>query len=164
VQATGSLNLKSTSEYKNIPLEVVLHSLDAAPDGLPDSEAGNRLRKFGYNELPETKKNPFLEFLLRYWGPMPWLLELAMGLSLLLGHYPEGIIIFALLTLNAVIGQKHSSRSQRTVELLKKKLAVRAKVLRDGKWAMKEAREIVPGDIIAVKLGDIIPADAVIAD
>jgi len=164
VQATGSLNLKSTSEYKNIPLEVVLHSLEAAPDGLSDSEAGNRLQKFGYNELPETKKNPFLEFLLRYWGPMPWLLELAMGLSLLLGHYVEGVIIFALLTLNAVIGHKHSSRSQKTVELLRKKLAVRAKVLRDGKWVMKEAKEIVPGDIIAVKLGDIIPADAVIAD
>ena len=87
-----------------------------------------------------------------------------MGLSFILGHYLEGIIIFALLTLNAVIGHKHSSSSQRTVELLKKKLAVRAKVLRDGTWVMKEAREIVPGDIIAVKLGDIIPADAVIAD
>ncbi len=160
MQATGSLNL----EYKNIPLEVVLQSLEAATDGLPDSEAGNRLRTFGYNEIPETKKNPFLEFLLRYWGPMPWLLELAMGLSLILGHYLEGIIIFALLTLNAVIGHKHSSSSQKTVELLKKKLAVRAKVLRDGKWTMKEAREIVPGDIIAVKLGDIVPADAMIVN
>jgi H+-transporting ATPase len=149
LQATGSLNLKSTSEYKNIPLEGVLQSLEAATDGLPDSEAGNRLRTFGYNEIPETKKNPFLEFVLRYWGTMPWLLELAMGLSLILGHYLEGIIIFALLTLNAVIGHKHSSSSQKTVELLKKKLAVRAKVLRDGKWTMKEAREIVPGDIIA---------------
>jgi H+-transporting ATPase len=164
LQATGSLNLKSTSEYKNIPLEGVLQSLEAATDGLPDSEAGNRLRTFGYNEIPETKKNPFLEFVLRYWGPMPWLLELAMGLSLILGHYLEGIMIFALLTLNAVIGHKHSSSSQKTVELLKKKLAVRAKVLRDGKWTMKEAREIVPGDIIAVKLGDIVPADAMIVN
>jgi H+-transporting ATPase len=164
LQARSSLNLKSTSEYKNIPLEVVLQSLDAAIDGLPDSETGNRLRKFGYNEIIETKKNPFLEFLLRYWGPMPWLLELAIGLSFILGHYLEGLIIFALLTLNAVIGHKHSSSSQKAVELLKKKLAVRAKVLREGKWTMKEAREIVPGDIIAVKLGDIVPADAMIVN
>jgi H+-transporting ATPase len=68
------------------------------------------------------------------------------------------------LTLNAVIGHKHSSSSQKIVELLKKKLAIRARVLRDSTWVMKDAREIVPGDIIAVKLGDIVPADAVIAD
>ena len=91
---------------------------------------------------------------------MPWLLELAMGLSFILRHYLEGIIIFALLTVNAVIGQVHSRGSQKAVELLKKKLAVKAKVLRDGKWVMKEAKKIVPGDIIAVGLGDIVPADA----
>jgi H+-transporting ATPase len=162
--ATGSLNLKSTSEYKNIPLEVVLQTLETETDGLPDSEAGNRLRQFGYNEIIEIKKNSFLEFLLRYWGPMPWLLEIAMGLSFILGHFLEGMIIFALLTLNAVIGHKHSSSSQKIVELLKEKLAIRAKVLRNSTWVMKDAREIVPGDIIAVKLGDIVPADAVIAD
>jgi H+-transporting ATPase len=96
LQAIDSLHLKSSSEYKNLPLEVVLQSLEAAIDGLPDSEAANRLRKFGYNEIIETKKNPLLEFLLRYWGPMPWLLELAMGLSFILGHHLEGIIIFGI--------------------------------------------------------------------
>ena len=91
---------------------------------------------------------------------MPWLLELAMGLSFILRHNLEGIIIFVLLTVNAVIGHVHSRGSQKAVELLKKKLAIRAKVLRDGKWGMEEAKEIVPGDIIAVGLGDIVPADA----
>jgi len=152
--------VRSTSEYKKVSLGETLKSLETSTDGLSEPEAGKRLEVFGYNEITEKKKNPFLEFLLRYWGPMPWLLELAMGISFVLRHYLEGIIIFVLLTVNAVISHMHSRGSQRAVELLKKKLAVQAKALRDGKWMMKEAREIVPGDVISVKLGDIIPADA----
>jgi H+-transporting ATPase len=158
--ALMDLEVRSTSEYKKIPLEKTLKSLETSTDGLSESEARNRLETFGYNELTEKKRNPFLEFLLRYWGPMPWLLELAMGLSFVLKHYLEGIIILVLLTVNAVIGHLHSRGSQKAVELLKKKLALKAKVLRSGKWVMKEAKEIVPGDIIAVGLGDIVPADA----
>ena len=155
-----NLKVKSTSEYKKISLEETQAFLEASIDGLSESDAGKRLEIFGYNEIVEEKKNPFLEFLLRYWGPMPWLLELAMGLSFILRHYLEGIIIFVLLTVNAVIGYVHSRGSQKAVELLNKKLAIKAKVLRDGKWVMKEAKEIVPGDTIAVGLGDIVPADA----
>lgn len=154
------LKIRNTSEYERLSIDDTLKALDTSTDGLSESEAENRLKTFGYNEITEKKKNPLLEFLLRYWGPMPWLLELAMALSFILRHYLEGIIIFVLLTVNAVIGHMHSRGSQRAVELLKKKLAVQAKVLRDGKWTVKEARKIVPGDIIAVKLGDIIPADA----
>ncbi|MBI4767447.1 MAG: plasma-membrane proton-efflux P-type ATPase, partial [Deltaproteobacteria bacterium] len=154
--------VRNTADYKKISLEAILKSLETSLDGLAESEAGKRLEKFGYNEIVEKKKNSFLEFLLRYWGPMPWLLELAMGLSFLLKHDLEGIIIFFLLTVNAVIGHLHSRGSQKAVELLKKKLAVKAKVLRDGQWVMKEAKEIVPGDIIAVGLGNIVPADAVL--
>jgi H+-transporting ATPase len=154
------LTVRSTSEYKKISLEETLKSIETSTDGLTESEVRKRLAAFGYNEIVEKKKNPLLEFLLRYWGPMPWLLELAMGLSFLLRHYLEGIIIFVLLTVNAVIGHVHSRGSQKAVELLKKKLAIKAKVLRDGMWVVKEAKEIVPGDIIAVGLGDIVPADA----
>ncbi len=156
------VTLRSTSYYKGLSGEALLQRLETSGDGLTQSEAAKRLALFGYNEIAEVKRHPFLDFLLRYWGPMPWLLELAMGLSFLLGHYLEGIIIFLLLTMNAVIGHRHSRSSQEALELLKKKLAVRAKVLRDGTWLVKEAREIVPGDILAVKLGDIAPADAVI--
>ncbi|MEW6002645.1 MAG: HAD-IC family P-type ATPase, partial [Nitrospirota bacterium] len=151
---------RSTSEYKKISMEETLKFLETSTDGLTESEAGKRLRIFGYNEIIEKKKNPFLEFLLRYWGPMPWLLELAMALSFILRHYFEGIIIFVLLTVNAVIGHMHSLGSQKAVELLKKKLAIKAKVLRDGKWITIDAREIVLGDIIVMKIGDIVPADA----
>ncbi len=152
--------MTSTAEYKKLSLEESLAVLETSRDGLSGSEAAKRLQIFGYNEIAEKKKNPFLDFLLRYWGPMPWLLELAMALSFVLRHYLEGTIIFVLLTVNAVIGQMHSRGSQRAVELLKKKLAVKAKVLRDGGWTIIEAKEVVPGDILAVGLGDIIPADA----
>ncbi len=132
-----NLKVRNTSEYKLIPIEESLKILETCKDGLSESDAVKRLEIFGYNEIAEKKKNPFLEFLLRYWGPMPWLLELAMGLSFILSHYLEGTIIFVLLTVNAVIGHVHSRGSQKAVELLKKKLAVKAKVLRDGKWVMK---------------------------
>ena len=154
------LKATSTTEYKKITLEETLGLLKTSTEGLTESDAKKRIELFGYNEIAEKRKNLFLEFLLRYWGPMPWLLELAMGLSFVLRHYFEGIIIFVLLTVNAVIGHVHSRGSQKAMELLKKKLAIKAKVLRDGKWIMKDAKEIVPGDIISVGLGDIVPADA----
>jgi H+-transporting ATPase len=156
--------LRSTSDYQGISKEALLQRLETPGDGLTQAGAEKRLALFGYNEIAEVKRHPFLDFLLRYWGPMPWLLELAMGLSFLLGHRLEGIIIFLLLTMNAVIGHRHSRSSQEALRLLKKKLAVKAKVLRDGSWVVQEAREVVPGDIIAVKLGDIAPADAAIID
>jgi len=156
------LKIKATSEYKNISLEETFKFLEASADGLQESEVINRLKIFGYNEITEEKRKPLLEFLLRYWGPMPWLLELAMGISFGLSHYIEGTIIFVLLTMNAIIGQIHSSSSQNVIALLKKKLAIKAKVLRNKKWSKEDAKEIVDGDIISVKLGDIVPADAMI--
>ncbi len=75
---------KSTSEYKRISVEESLNILGSSMDGLSNSDAGKRLDIFGYNEIAEKKTNPFLDLLLRYWGPMPWLLELAMALSFIL--------------------------------------------------------------------------------
>ncbi|MGB9727974.1 MAG: plasma-membrane proton-efflux P-type ATPase [Nitrososphaeria archaeon] len=154
------MKAKSTSEYRNLSIDDAMKLLDTTKNGLSEAEAGKRLEVFGYNEVVEERKNPIVEFLLRFWGPMPWLLELAAVLSILLGHRLEGIIILILLTVNAVVGHWHTRGSQKAVELLKKKLAVKVKVIRDGKWMIKEARELVPGDIISVRLGDIVPADA----
>lgn len=154
------LKVKATSEYKNISLEETYKFLEASVDGLTESEAKNRINILGYNEIVEKKRNPLFDFLLRYWGPMPWLLELAMGISFGLSHYLEGMIIFALLTMNAIIGQIHSSSSQSVIKLLKKKLAIKAKVLRNKIWSKEDAKGMVVGDIISVKLGDIVPADA----
>ena len=152
--------LPGTAEYKKFSVEETLGLLETSAAGLTASEAGGRLAAFGRNEISEKKKNSFFEFVLRYWGPMPWLLELAMGLAFVLNHRLEATIIFALLTLNAIIGQMHSRSSQKALGLLKRKLAIKARVLRDGVWAMIDSREVVPGDIISVRLGDIVPADA----
>ncbi|MHB8481977.1 MAG: plasma-membrane proton-efflux P-type ATPase [Nitrospiria bacterium] len=156
----GELMVRATSEYEKMSAGETLNVLETSADGLTEAEAGKRLETFGYNEVTPIKKNPILEFLSRYWGPMPWLLELAMALSLGLGHPLEGIIIFSLLTINAGIGYLHSRGSEKAVQLLKKKLAVTAKLLRNSIWVSKEAREVVPGDILSVRLGDIVPADA----
>jgi H+-transporting ATPase len=154
------LRVRNTSEYQQLSIEETLSLLNASASGLKDSEARDRIGLFGYNEVVEEKKNLVVEFLLRYWGPMPWLLELAIALSIFLKHYLEAGIIFALLTINTIIGQIQSRGSQRALEALKKRLAVKAQALRDGEWVTLEAREIVPGDIISIGLGNVVPADA----
>jgi H+-transporting ATPase len=152
--------IKNTNEYKNISLEETYKFLETTADGLSDSEVKRRIEKYGKNEIVEKQQNSLLEFILRYWGIMPWLLEVAMGLAFALNHYFEGIIIFSLLSANAVIGQIHSRGSQKVMDLLKKRLAVKSKILRNKKWSEKDVKGIVAGDIISVKLGDIVPADA----
>ncbi|MGA7161942.1 MAG: plasma-membrane proton-efflux P-type ATPase [Bacteroidota bacterium] len=152
--------IRPTAEFKEPSIADTYLFLRANEKGLTDANILERLSFFGKNEIAEKKKNPTLEFLRRYWGPMPWLLELAMALSFGLNHEIEGIIIFALLTVNAVIGFMHSRGSEKAVELLKQRLAIKAKVLRNGIWRTEDSARIVPGDIIVAKLGDIIPADA----
>ena len=152
--------IKNTSEYKTISIGETLKLLETSSDGLSDSEVQYRLGIFGFNEIAEKKENPVVELLRRYWGPMPWLLEVAIVLSIVLKHYLEAGIIFALLTINTVIGQIQSRGSQRALETLKERLAGKARVLRNKKWVDIESRELVPGDIVSIGLGDIVPADA----
>ena len=158
------MKVRDTSEYKKMSPEEVLGHLETTEDGLRTKEAGSRLQQFGYNEIQEIRRNPVLEFLKRYWGPMPWLLEISIVLTLVLKHYTESIIIFTLLTINAVIGSLQSRNSHKAVEMLKKKLDIKSKVLRNKEWVLLDAREIVPGDILMLKLGDLVPADAYLLD
>jgi len=159
-----SVKLRTTSDYSKMTLEEALQALNVTKDGLTEEETAKRIRDFGYNEITEKKNNPVLGFLKRYWGPMPWLLELSIALTIILNHYVESVIIFVLLTMNAVIGFLQSNHSQKAVSMLKKKLEINAKVLRDGKWVLLQAKDLVPGDIINVKFGDLIPADAYIVN
>lgn len=148
-----------TKDGHRVAPEEMMKSLNSSTAGLTEAEAGDRIRRFGPNEIEEAKKNPVLQFFKRYWGPMPWLLEFAMVLTILLEHYTEGILIFVLLTVNAAIGFLQSQHSQKAVGLLKKRLQIRAKVLRDGQWTLRDAKDLVPGDILKLKLGDLVPAD-----
>jgi H+-transporting ATPase len=158
------IKVRNTAEYKASSVEEALRLLAATPAGLTGSEARRRLQLFGRNEVVSKKRSPAVEFLSRFWGPMPWLLELAIVLSCILRHYLEAGIIFALLTINAIIGHIQARGSQKALDSLKKRLAVRARVLRDGNWAVIEAGEVVSGDIVALGLGDMVPADAKIVD
>ena len=158
------MSIKKTSDYGQLTLEDVFTLTHSSSDGLTDPEAKMRIQTFGLNEITEKKRSAVVEFLSRYWGPMPWLLEVTVVLSYVLNRLLDSIIIFGLLTTNALIGFHHSRSSQRALEILKTRLAIKAKVLRDGKWVIRDAREIVPGDIISISLGDLVPADAKIID
>jgi H+-transporting ATPase len=154
------VNPRSTNEYRKISVEETIRLLETSPNGLTETEAQERIDRFGRNQVVEKQKNPALDFLSHYWGPMPWLLESAMALSYILGHYLELVIVFVLLTINAIIGFLHTRSSRKALDLLKKRLAVKARVLRDGQWVVRDARELVPGDTIGIGLGDLAPADA----
>lgn len=131
---------------------------------LTTDEAKKRLAEKGYNELPEKKQNILLKFLSYFWGPIPWMIEIAAILSAVLQADTQLVIILALLFVNATIGFWQEKQAANAVAALKEKLASTARVLRDDKWQEIPARELVPGDHIRLRLGDIIPADIQITE
>jgi H+-transporting ATPase len=154
------MTVKATADYAEVSIDNAYIALNTSAKGLTEDEVTRRIAEVGHNAVSEKRKNALADLFSRYWGPMPWLLELTMVLSYVVGHYLEVAIIFGLLTTNAVIGFHHARSSQKALELLKKRLAVKAKVLRNEKWVVIDARKIVPGDVIQVGLGDLVPADA----
>jgi H+-transporting ATPase len=127
--------------------------------GLSSEEVARKIEQYGPNEIPEKKVNPYRKFLSYFWGPIPWMIEVAAVLSLLIQHYEDFAIIFTLLIVNAIVGFWQEHKADNAIELLKKRLAPKARVLRDGKWSEIPSRELVPGDVVRVRLGDIVPAD-----
>jgi len=142
------------------PLEAVESHLGFSSQGITSSEAQARLAAHGYNELPEKKSNSLLKFLSYFWGPIPWMIEVAAVLSAILRHWDDFGIILALLVMNAGVGFWEEFQAGNAVAALKAKLALHARVKRDGAWLTIPARELVPGDFLRVCIGEIIPADA----
>jgi len=151
---------KRTPEGNQESLEALKRRLGFSEAGLTVAEVRRRLEEFGYNEIPEHRRNPVLKFLSYFWGPIPWMIEAAVVLSAIVRHWAELAIIAVLLVVNAVIGFWEEYQAGNTIEALKAKLALRARVKRDGRWSNIAARELVPGDLIRLRLGDFIPADA----
>ncbi len=151
---------EAKEEMKSVPMAELQATLGSSPEGLSHGEALKRLSQYGPNEIAEKKANPLLKFLAYFWGPIPWMIEGAVVLSGLVRHWPDFFIILLLLVANAVVGFWEEREAGNAIAALKAKLAVTARVKRDGKWAGVPARELVPGDVIRVRLGDIIPADA----
>ncbi len=152
-------------EAAKLSVEEVLERLGVDPSrGLGEDEARRRLERLGPNEIPEEKPNPLLQFLRYFWGPIPWMIEAALVLSLWLHDWVDFWIILALLLTNGIVGWWEEHKAENVLEYLKKRLAHTARVLRSGAWRVIEARLLVPGDIVKIRLGDLVPADVKIID
>ena len=142
-----------------------LAALDVNPaTGLTLAEVDARRQVHGYNEVAERRGHPVLMFLGKFWGVSAWMLELIMVLSAALGKTADFFVVSALLVVNAVLGFLQERRAAGAVEALRRRLQVSARVLRDGRWQLVPARELVPGDIVRVRSGDLIPADVKLLD
>ena len=150
----------SKDDLKTLPMSDVEKKLGSSPDGLSQAEAQKRLTQYGPNEIEEKETNLFLKFLTYFWGPIPWMIEAAVILSGVARHWPDFFIILLLLVANSVVGFWEEREAGNAIAALKAKLAIKARVKRDGKWTTPAARELVPGDVIRMRLGDIVPADA----
>jgi H+-transporting ATPase len=127
--------------------------------GLTSEEARRRLEKFGPNAVPDTVLHPLRRALTKFWAPVPWMLEAAIVLEIVLGNYIEAAIIAVLLAFNAVLGFFQEGRAQTTLAALKSRLALNASVHRDNAWAIVPAVGLVPGDIVKLSLGAVVAAD-----
>jgi H+-transporting ATPase len=152
---------KTSIEKDKTSIEELESRLQVSPQsGLSDAEADHRLELYGHNELAEDNISLPLEFLRHFWGPIPWMIEAAVILSAIVGDWTDFAIILLLLMTNAGVGFWEEYQAGNAIEALKKKLALNARVRRAGRWKTVPARILVPGDIVRLRLGDIVPADA----
>ena len=153
-------NPVAKDDLQKLPMAEVEKRLGSSPGGLTEDEAQKRLAQYGPNEIAEKKTNALLKFLSYFWGPIPWMIEVAVVLSGVVRHWPDFFIILVLLFANAIIGFWEERQAGDAIDALKARLAVKARVLRGGKWVTPPAKDLVPGDVIRLRLGDIVPADA----
>ena len=132
--------------------------------GLTSAQAQQLLQQYGENALREERANPLLKFLGYFWGPIPWMIEIAAVLSGVSQRWEDFSIIVAMLLLNAGVGFFEEYKADNAIEALKQRLALSARVLRDGQWQDIAARLLVPRDVVLLKLGNIVPADMKLAD
>jgi len=130
-----------------------------ADTGLTNAEVDVRRKVHGYNEVAKTKRHAVSKFLRKFWGISAWMLELIIVLSAVLGKYSDLIVVSALLVVNAMLSYMQEKRAAGVVEALRRRLQVSARVWRESNWQVIPARELVPGDVVRMRPGDIIPAD-----
>jgi H+-transporting ATPase len=132
--------------------------------GLSAAEAASRLRQDGPNDVPEKRTHPVRTFLGKFWGLSAWMLELMAVLSFALHKRTDLVIVFTLLVVNAVVSFLQEQRASAAVAALRTRLHVTSRVLRDARWSVVPARDLVVGDVVRVRRGDFIPADARVLD
>jgi H+-transporting ATPase len=150
--------------FETMPVADLENKLGWSADGLTHAEAAKRLTQYGANEIVEKKQNVLLKLLTYFWGPIPWMIEVAVVLSAVVGHWADFGIILLLLVANAGVGFWEERQAGNAIAALKAKLAIKADVKRDGKWITPPARQVVPGDTVRLNIGDIVPADARLLD
>lgn len=155
----GINSIISADDARKASVADLMNNLSSNESGLSTSEAGARLQQYGPNEILEQKVNPLIKFLGYFWGTIPWMIEAAAILSAILSRWDDFAIIFLLLLMNGVVGFWQELKADNAIELLKERLAPNARVLRDGEWKGLPSRELVPGDIVRIRLGEIVPAD-----
>src|ERR1700691_4592039 len=128
--------------------------------GLTSDEATTRLKTDGLNAMPDVSVRPIINFLSKFWAPIPWLLEASLVLEVGLHKYFEAAIIAGLLIFNATLAFVQEGRAQATLKALRSRLALNASVLRDGKWQTLPAMQLVRGDLVKLSLGAVVAADA----
>jgi len=133
-------------------------------NGLEAHEVQKRLAQYGYNEVPEKKVSFLRRLGKRFWGIVPWMLEATALVTLLLGKYPQTLVIVFLLLFNAGMSLWREGRAKAAMARLKQRLRIQSRVKRDGKWVLIPARELVPGDVVRIRAGDLLPADIKIID
>ena len=137
---------------------------DLASTGLTTAEAQDRLRQFGPNRVEEEVRHPLLSFFAKFWAPVPWMLEATIVLEILVHKLDEAVIIGILLLFNSILSFFQESQANRALALLRKRLSVQARVQRDGNWQLIPAEQLVSGDVIHLRLGDLAPADVRLFD
>ncbi len=135
-----------------------------AASGLSSARARELRAEFGLNTVPERRVSLLTRLAGKLWAPVPWMLEVTIVLELALGKCLDAVIVAAVLVLNAGLGFVQEGRAQAAVALLRRRLAVNARVRRDGGWTVVPAAELVPGDVVHVRIGDLVPADLGVSD
>jgi len=131
--------------------------------GLTEADAADRRARYGGNAIEAHKRSILARILGFFWGPIPWMIEIAGGLSAFARHWEDLTIILLMLFINAVVGFWEEFKADTAIEALKQRLAPRARVRRNGNWQELDAAQIVPGDVVLVRLGNIVPADLELA-
>jgi plasma-membrane proton-efflux P-type ATPase len=156
----GMNTLPTLEQVKSLPIPKVFELLDTKQNsGLSSDEANVRAKQFGFNEIQEKQKNYLILFSKKFWGPSAWMIEAISVLSLLLHKRSDFYVAGALLLINAVIGVLQERRAEQVVKMLQSKLQIQTRTLRNGKWSDLPARELVPGDVVRLRMGDFVPAD-----
>ena len=153
-----------TDDAKSMSIDALFEKIQSSRAGLSSSDVESRRQTCGFNIIEEKKQSILLQFFLYFWGPIPWMIEFAAILSAVLHHWANLIIIFILLIVNGLVGFFEEYQAGNAIKALKKKLALKSLVKRNGEWVEIESAQIVPGDIVKLRLGNIIPADVKLID